>query len=210
MKKHRLYLLYLLIDKELLYDFDIKYIKPLREMLPNEDDDSVRFTETIYAVSDNIKDINDFLSFRNKKKFRLEKVNFDTKDELNKAKLEYTHILIKEDDISFKDKSVMILTTNNEMDIVSEYLDAYQSDMFNIVESDYRGFKQEYIKALDILAYTYFHSVLSSEEEDSIELAENCMSYGVSPEGYVNSTKFGYKFLDFLAFTNGILNYVIK
>lgn len=209
MKKHRLYLLYLLIDKEILYEFDIKYIKPLREMLPNEDDDSIRFTETIYAVSDNICDVNDFLSFRNKKKFRIEKVDFDDKDELNKVKLEYTNIIIKQDSISFKDGHFDIMTTSCEMDIVEEYMDAYQSDMFNIVEYSYLAFKPEYIKALDILGYSYFHCSLAGDDEE-VSLADNNMSYGMSPEGYVKSNKFGYKFLDFLAFTEGILNYVIK
>lgn len=214
MKKNRLYILYLLLDKDVLYDYDIKWLKPLREVLPNEDDPTIRFTETVYAVSDNTKDVDDFLSFRNKKKFRVEKIDFDSSDELNKAKMGYSNIMIISDDISFKHKvndfkCLSILTTSSEMEIISEYVDGFQESMYNIVDSDYRGFKEEYIRALDILAYTYFYAVLTNGD-DLQDVAENCMSYGMSPEGHVKSNKFGYKFLDFVGFTNGILNYIIK
>lgn len=215
MKKHVLYLVYLVLDKEVLYDTDINWIKPFRETIPNEDDTSIRFVETIYAVSDDKVLLEDFLSFRNKKKFRIEKVEFTCKEDINKAKLEYTNILMKVEEVGFKmginDFSYISMpTTTSEMEILECYVEEYETDMFDIVSPDYRAFKREYIEALDILVYTYFHAVLASDEDLAVS-ADSCMGSGFSPEGFVKATgRFSYKFLDSVGFLNGILKYVIS
>lgn len=206
MKEYKLYLLYLVLDKEELDKYQIMSIKPYNIELPYEKDDNVRFIETPYAMCIDKDEVNRFLEVRNKKKFRVEVEYYDNEEIYNEATGVYSSIAMMELDI---DKNTSMLVTESEFELIDEC--AREIDEFLVESSiyEYANLKKKYVKALDILAYTYFYSVFNSCDDKRGEFADYQLQYYVSVEGAVSSN-FYYAISNISALVNSVISYTMK
>lgn len=77
-------------------------------------------------------------------------------------------------------------------DVGVEDIEEFIGSVCNI---NYEIFKPKYIKALDMLLYTYNHKMLCGDDEE-MEYLSNLWSYGMSPEGNIKQGSESYNMLN--------------
>ena len=81
-------------------------------------------------------------------------------------------------------KYVNILMTKDEFSVIDEYpLELINESVNECTTASYRALNNEYIEALDMLLYTYYHDIFNSESEDISDAAEYSASFGQTPFG---------------------------
>lgn len=210
MKHYNLYLVYLLLDKEVLNTYEISTLIFDGSNIPNLNNDNVRFIETLYAVTDDKSKLDSFLSFRNKSKFRYETKKFNNKKKLEKNLNKLGNLILETNKLDDRKGEYSIVCNINELDNIDEEISEMEYVISDACTLPYNILNKKYIKALDMLVYTYFYNIFNSGDDGVAECADFSVNgYNQSVEGYVTSN-FGYHLSSINVLINGILSYTIK
>ena len=93
-------------------------------------------------------------------------------------------------EIETNDKYI-ICARHEEYEINETFQLHVNEELLDVCQQPYSAFDTKFIKALDILGYTYYHTLFLGYEDD-LDYMFNNMSYGCSREGYVKGKGLDY------------------